>query len=69
MNPQVAPKGSSPTPGALLADSTISLKYQKRQNKNIQLEDAGSSVISPTQNQIGNNELKETLNKAICFIA
>jgi integrase len=50
--------GSSPTPGALLADSTISLKYQKRQNKNIQLEDVPSE-ITPIQRQIVKDELKE----------
>ena len=52
--------GSSPTPGALLADSTTSLKYQKRQNKNIQLKDA-SSVITPIQGQIVKDELKEKI--------
>lgn len=34
INPQAAAKGSSPTPGALLADSTTSLKYHNKQNKN-----------------------------------
>ncbi len=50
--------GSSPTPGALLADSTTYLKYQKEQNKNIQLKDT-SSVITPIQGQIVKDELKE----------
>jgi hypothetical protein len=53
--------GSSPTPGALLADSTTSLKYQKKQNKNIQLEDASSSEIMPIQKQIVKDELKEKI--------
>ena len=53
--------GSSPTPGALLADSTTSLKYQKKQNKNIQLEDASSSEITPIQKQIVKDELKEKI--------
>jgi hypothetical protein len=53
--------GSSPTPGALLADSTTSLKYQSRQNKNIQLKDASSSVITPIQGQIVKDELKEKI--------
>ena len=56
--------GSSPTPGALLADSTISLKYQKRQNKNIQLKNA-FSVITPIQGQIVKDELKEKI-RSIC---
>ena len=51
--------GSSPTPGALLADSTTSLKYQNRQNKDNQLKDAESSIISPTQRQIVKDGLKE----------
>ncbi len=52
--------GSSPTPGALLADSTTSLKYQKKQNKNIQLEDVPSE-IAPIQRQIVKDELKEKI--------
>jgi hypothetical protein len=54
--------GSSPTPGAILVDSTTSLKYQNKQNKNIQLKDVSSS-ISPTQIQrkIIKDELKEKI--------
>jgi len=52
--------GSSPTPGALLAVSTTSLKYQKKQKKNIQLEDVPSE-ITPIQRQIVKDELKEKI--------
>ena len=58
--------GSSPTPGALLADSTTSLKYQKRQNKNIQLKDAASSAISPTQRQTVKDEVIKEKVLSIC---
>jgi hypothetical protein len=41
-------------------ESTISLKYQKKQNKNIQLKDAASSAISiPKPRQTVKEELKE----------
>ncbi len=54
--------GSSPTPGAILADSTNYPKYPNRQNKNIQLRDASSSsAISPTPRQTVNDELKEKI--------
>ncbi len=52
--------GSSPTPGAILADSTNLLKYQKKQNTNIQLKDA-SSEIAPIQRQAVKDELKEKI--------
>ena len=54
--------GSNPTPRAKLADSTISLKYQKRQNKNFQLRDAAPSAKSstPTQRQtVKGEDIKE----------
>jgi hypothetical protein len=41
-------------------DSTTSLKYQKKQNKNIQLEEV-PSVITPIQRQIVKDELKEKI--------
>jgi len=57
--------GSSPTPGALLADSTTSLKYLKRQNNNSQLKDATSSAISPTFCDFGRRHVPETLIPAL----
>ncbi len=55
--------GSSPTPGALGVDSTNSLKYQKKQIKNIQLKDASSIEISDRQEQlqIEKDDVKEKI--------
>jgi hypothetical protein len=39
LSPRALLRSSNPTPRAIIADSTTSLKYQKRQNKNIQLKD------------------------------
>jgi hypothetical protein len=53
--------GSNPTPRAKLAYSTISLKYQKKQNNNSQLKDAFSSAISPIHKQIVKYETKRKI--------
>lgn len=55
--------GSSPTPGVIIADSTNSLKYQNRENKNIQLKDASYVEISDRQQQqqIEKDEVKEKI--------
>jgi hypothetical protein len=58
--------GSNPTPRAKLVESTISLKYQKRQNKNIQLRDAASSPTSPTQRQTVKGEIIKEKVLSIC---
>ena len=45
---------SNPTPRAIIADSTTSLKYQNRENNYIQLKDASLIEISnrPEQQQL-----------------
>jgi hypothetical protein len=53
--------GSSPTPGAILADSTNSLKYQNRENNNVHLRDACGSAISLTTGQTVKDELKDKI--------
>jgi hypothetical protein len=42
MNPQVEPKGSSPTPGASNVDSPNIVKYRKSENCNSRI-----SIITP----------------------
>jgi len=50
--------GSSPTPGALLAYSTISLKYHNKQNKNnSKLKEELSSISPPIQRQLVKDEI------------
>ena len=55
--------GSNPTPRAIIADSTTSLKYQNRENHYIQLKDASSIEISDRQKQqqIEKDEVKEKI--------
>jgi hypothetical protein len=59
--------GSNPTPRAKLADSTNSLKYQKKQKRNIQLKDAASSAIStPIPRQTVKGEIIKEKVFSIC---
>lgn len=55
---------SNPTPRAIIADSTTSLKYQNRENHYIQLKDASFIEISDRQvqqQQIEKDEVKEKI--------
>ncbi len=56
--------GSNPTPRAKLTESSNLLKYQNKQNNNIQLYDY-SSVTSPIQKQIAKEQIKEKI-RLIC---
>ncbi len=54
---------SNPTPRAIIADSTTSLKYQNRENHYIQLKDAPSEISTRQvqQQQIEKDEVKEKI--------